>query len=68
MRDGIDLAERMGSLHRTASELAASPGILAGPMSIHSLIVATFRAGVAVCFLLASYTTRAAEIISGHAL
>lgn len=65
MHDGIDLAERMGSPRRTASDLAASPSILAGPMSIHSRIAAIIRAGAVACFLLASYSTRAAEIISG---
>jgi endonuclease YncB( thermonuclease family) len=64
MRGGIDLAPT-GSPRRTASDLAALPSIPAGPMSIRSLIAATIRAGVAVCFLLANCTTRAAEVISG---
>jgi endonuclease YncB( thermonuclease family) len=65
MRGGIDLAERMGSPRRTASDPAALPSILAGPMSIHSRTAVIIRAGAAACFLLASYNARAAEIISG---
>ena len=65
MRDGIDLAERMGSPRRTASDLAASPSILPGPMFIHSRTVATIRAGAVACFLLASCNCWATEIISG---